>query len=162
VLNYSSEINNANLVAEIKNLQEQVKNLNQENIKLKSASIVTALGFKELPPKATANNPFLGSPNYHYLWITGWIFNSGGSMAANTSLVILAYDSSDNVLLNVTVPVIPYFTSTSAIMHHQPAPVGGVILSQQNMTVRMEVYHEGVFLNGTRYEAIPVYTSQSL
>ena len=149
-------IENANLRNQITVLQEEIESLKAES--LNKANIVTALGITEVTPTPTSQNTW--DRNYSHLWITGWVFNSGLGMAIGVGLNILAYDESNKVLLNETMPVLDNgYIETYAIPPHtnQPRPLTTNIFSQQNMTVIMGIYHEGVFSNSTRYEAIPVF-----
>jgi hypothetical protein len=64
----------------------------------------------------------------------------------------------------VTVPIVSggIFSSNenkSLIPEYlQPTPLEfGNVLSQQNVTVRLGIFHEGVFSNSTTYEIIPVW-----
>jgi hypothetical protein len=125
-----------------------------------TANVITGLGISDVPPDPTSKDST--ARQYSHLWITGWVYNNGLAMAKNVGLVILAYDQSNKVLLNQTMPVmdsaIVYSTS---IIHNslKPPILHTTILSQQNMTVIMGIYHEGVFPSSTRYEAIPIYDS---
>jgi len=139
------------------NLRKQVASLQEEIRLVKSANIVTALGITEVPLTPTSPNSW--DRNYSHLWITGSVFNSGGGMAIGVGLNILAYDESGKVLLNVTAPIL----SNGYMVAYPPhtgkllGPLNTNIFSQQNMTVILGVYHEGIFSDSTRYEAIPVY-----
>ena len=88
------------------NLQSQVSNLKKEIVVLKSANLTTALGIIEIPPYAKEGN-WWGN-NDSYVWITGWIFNYGASMAKNAGLEVLAFDKANTVLMNYTVPIVGY------------------------------------------------------
>ena len=148
--------------SKISALESQIVDLNDQ-ITHPNANIMTGLGVTEVPP---GGNP-IGTleANYSHLWITGWLFNSGAGAAMNVSVNVLAYDSSNAVLLNETVPA----PSSGLIMFPANLPSNGAhipytgttdIYSQQNITVRFGVYHTGVFPDTTRYEAIPTYVNK--
>ena len=80
-------------------------------------------------------------------------------MAIGVGLNILVYDESSEVLLNVTAPILSngYMVACPPHTGKLLGPLNTNIFSQQNMTVILGVYHEGIFSDSTRYEAIPVY-----
>ena len=143
--------------------------LKEEITTLKSANLVTALGVVEIPPYEESY--WGGNGNSSYLWITGWVFNCGGSLAANAGLNVLAFNYTNHVLMNVTVPLdsrsgfatatkdylvpkVPYWLPGSALLSELEY---STILGQQNMTVRFSLYHEGSFPSSTRYEMNPIW-----
>jgi hypothetical protein len=142
-------------------LSKQVLGLKEEIQVLNSANLTTALGIIEIPPYTEGN--WWGN-NYSYVWITGWVFNYGASMAKNAGLQVLAHDKADDILMNYTVPIVGYgvFSANedkSLLPDYlQLAPLEfGNVLSQENATVRLSIFHEGNFKNDTTYEAIPIY-----
>ena len=148
--------------SKISALESQIVDLNNQ-ITHPKANIVTALGVTDVPP--SGNPPGTLEANYSHLWITGWLFNTGAGAAMNVSVNALAYDSSNIVLLNETVPA----PSSGLIMFPATLPSNGAhipytgttnIYSQQNITVRFGIYHTGIFPNNTRYEAIPIYANK--
>jgi hypothetical protein len=94
------------------------------------------------------------------------VFNSGASMARKAGLEVLAFDEANAVLMNYTVPIteggiaafstnetknpIPYYLYPTSLEF-------GNVLSQENVTVRLAIYHDGVFSNSTRYQINPVW-----
>jgi hypothetical protein len=162
-LYYNNLVNNRD--SKITALESQIDNLNHELSNQSGqvtvrANVITGLGISDVP--ADPNSRDSTARQYSHLWITGWVFNNGLAMAENVGLVILAYDQSGKVLLNQTMPVMDSATvySTSIIHNSQTPPnLHTTILSQQNMTVIMGIYHEGIFPSSTRYEAIPIYES---
>ena len=94
------------------------------------------------------------------------MFNSGASMARKAGLQVLAFDETNTNLMNFTVPItsggiaafstnesrnlIPYYLYPTSLEF-------GNVLSQENVTVRLAIFHEGVFSNNTRYEVNPVW-----
>lgn len=143
-------------------LTSRVQSLNGEIRTLKSANIVTALGVVEIPPLGASY--WGGNGDYSHLWITGWVFNSGASMAKKAGLQVLALNESNAVLMNYTVPITDggvgaFATKPSLIPSYlYPVPLEfNDLLSQQNVTVRLAIFHEGVFPNSTRYEVNPVW-----
>jgi hypothetical protein len=143
---------------QIANLNNQLANVSRQvNVR---ANVITGLGISDVPPDPNSKNSV--ARQYSHLWITGWVFNNGLAMAKNVGLVILAYDQANKVLLNQTMPIMDSATvySTSIIHNSQQPPfLHTTILSQQNMTVIMGIYHEGIFPSSTWYEAIPIYES---
>jgi hypothetical protein len=152
------------LYSENQSLSSQVLSLNREIKTLMSANLVTALGVIEVPPYGESY--WGGNGNCSYLWITGWVFNSGASMARKAGLEVLAFDEANAVLMNYTVPIteggiaafstnetknpIPYYLYPTSLEF-------GNVLSQENVTVRLAIYHDGVFSNSTRYQINPVW-----
>jgi sensor domain CHASE-containing protein len=144
------------------NLRNETAILKEELTTLKSASIVTALGVVEIPPYGES---YWGGNGY--LWITGWVFNSGANMARKAGLDVLAFDGANVVLMNYTVPIteggIGAFSTNETLRnlipyYLYPTPLEfGNVLSQQNVTVRLAIFHEGIFPNSTRYEINPVW-----
>lgn len=152
------------LYFENQRLTSQVQSLDGEIKTLKSANVVTALGVVEIPPLGASY--WGGNGDYSHLWITGWVFNSGASMAKQAGLQVLAFDESDTVLMNFTVPITEggigaFATKPNLIPSYlYPAPLEfNNLLSQQNVTVRVAIFHEGVFPNSTRYQITPVWES---
>jgi hypothetical protein len=151
--------------SKISALESQIDNLKNElasqsgqaNVR---ANVITGLGISDVPPDPASKDST--ARQYSHLWITGWVYNNGLAMAKGVGLIILAYDSSNKVILNQTMPVMNSATvySTAIIHNSMKLPVLHTnIFSQQNMTVIMGIYHEGVFPSSTRYEAIPIYNS---
>jgi hypothetical protein len=146
-------------------LNSQVISLKSEMENLKSANLVTALGVVEIPPYGESY--WGGNGNFSYVWITGWVFNSGASMARKAGLDVLAFDGANSVLMNYTVPIteggIGAFSTNETLRnlipyYIYPTPLEfGNVLSQQNVTVRLAIFHEGIFPNSTRYEINPVW-----
>ena len=149
------------------NLRKQVVELQEEIRLLKTANLTAALGVIEVPPRPGG---ILGSV-YSHLWITGWVFNSGWSMARHVGLNVLAFNETNGVFMNVTVPLdsrsgfatatkdylvpkVPYWLPGSALLSELEY---STILGQQNMTVRFSLYHEGSFPSSTRYEMNPIW-----
>jgi hypothetical protein len=151
------------------NLRSENSTLKEELTTLKSANIITALGVVEIPPYGESY--WGGNGDFSHLWITGWVFNSGASMAKKAGLKVLAFDEANAVLMNYTIPIteggIGAFSTNETLRnlipyYLYPTPlVFDDVLSQQNVTVRLAIFHEGIFPNSTRYEINPVwqYTS---
>jgi len=146
------------------NLTNQVVSLNEEVKTLRSANLVTALGIVEIPPYGESY--WGNNGNSSYLWITGWVFNYGAAMAREAGLDVLAYDESNEVLMNYTVPITSggiaaFSTNPSKNLipdYLYPASLEfGNVLSQENVTIRMAIFHEGTFANATTYQINPVW-----
>ena len=144
-------------------LENQVKNLKQEINILKSANLTTALGIVEIPPYSYSPEIWWVS-NFSYLWVTGWVYNSGAGIAKNSGLEVLAFDNENSILMNYTVPIVAYgvFSINGNLSlipsFQQLTPLEfGNILGYQNATVRLSVFHEGLFPNSTRYEINPIW-----
>jgi hypothetical protein len=146
-------------------LSSQVSDLSEEVKILQSANLVTALGVVEVSPYGV--NYFGGTSSYSYLWITGWVFNDGASMARKAGLEVLAFDGNNVALMNYTVPIteggVGAFSTNETIKnlipyYFYPTPIEfGNVLSQENVTVRLAIFHDGVFSNSTRYQVNPVW-----
>jgi hypothetical protein len=140
--------------SKISTLESQMAN---NPIASTKGNIVTGLGITELPP----NPKFPYNSNgriYSHLWITGWLFNSGGGIALNVSLTVLAYDISNKVLLNITFPI---SQSVVVVPRYSFPPYNSAnIYSQQNVTVRTAVYHNDAFPESTQYEIIPNFSNR--
>jgi hypothetical protein len=146
---------------ETRNLQSQVTNLKQEIVALRSANLTTAIGIIEVPPYSEGN--WWGN-NHSYVWITGWVFNYGASMAKNAGIEVVAYDQENAILMNYTVPIVGYGVfSTNENKSLLPEYLQltslqfGNVLSNENATVRLSIFHEGVFSNSTMYQVNPVW-----
>lgn len=150
--------------ADNSNLRTQLRGLQEEISVLKTANLTAALGVTEIKYLQVT-----GNENGH-VWITGWVFNSGGSMAKNAGLNVLAFDKSRNLLMNATVPIVSYefsIASNEQLASQLHYWVGGFILpgelkygnvlSQENVTVGFNIFHEGSFPNSTIYEINPVW-----
>lgn len=144
-------------------LKDQVYNLKQEINVLKSANLTTALGIVEIPPYSYSSEIWWAN-NFSYIWVTGWVFNSGAGIAKNAGLEVLAFDKENSVLMNYTVPIVSYGVfsingNKTLIPYYQQLTQleFGNILGQQNATVRLSIFHEGSFPNSTRYEINPVW-----
>lgn len=149
------------------NLRKQLKGLQEEITVLKTANLTSAFGIIEVPARP---DQILGSINSH-LWVTGWIFNSGGSIARNVALNVLAFNQSNDVIMNVTVPIASgseFATATEdylvpKVPYYVPGSISlgelkyGTVLSQQNMTIKFSLYHAGSFPDTTRYEINPLW-----
>ena len=156
ILYYNSLVNEKN--SKISNLESQST---PELSNTPTANIITALGITESPPSQVSYNGLNGM--YSHLWITGSLFNSGLGMAKGVGLQVLAFDKSNKILMNATVPIMPntMVVSYAQISHSNSGPptMHSNIFSQQNVTVSLAIFHEGTFPNSTRYEAIPIYTN---
>jgi len=88
-------------------------------------------------------------------------------MAKKAGLDVLAFDEANAVLMNYTVPIneggIGAFSTNETLRnlipyYLYPTPLEfGNVLSQQNVTVRLAIFHEGIFPNSTRYEINPIW-----
>ncbi len=161
MLNLFFYSNNQSLSKQTLGLSEQVLSLEQEIKVLKSANLTTALGIIDIPPHAET---IWGMNNYSYVWITGWVYNSGASAAKNAGLEVLAFDKTNSMLMNYTVPIVGYGVfsindnKTLLPNYLQLTPISsGMVLSQQNVTVRVSIFHEDIFPNNTRLEINPIW-----
>ena len=76
-------------------------------------------------------------------------------MARKAGLMVLAFDEGNTVLMNYTVPIteggIGAFSTNETFRdlipyYLYPTPLEfGNVLSQQNVTVRLAIFHDGVF-----------------
>jgi len=148
-------------------LSGEIMELQKELTTLKTANLSAYLGVTEIPPQP---HQILGSKDSH-LWITGWVFNSGGVKASNAGLRVLAFNETNVAVLNVTVPIVPDRTFSTAlneslvpaVPYWLPDAISlidleyGTVFSQENVTVRFSIFHEGIFPSSTRYEIIPIW-----
>jgi hypothetical protein len=80
-------------------------------------------------------------------------------------LKVLAFEANGRILMNITVPLISGSYSTNEnepLMPYyiQLTPLAfGNVLSQQDLELRIAIYHEGTFSNSTKYEMTPVWTN---
>ncbi len=85
----------------------------------------------------------------------------------NARIQIVAFDETNTVLMNYTAPITEgdagAFTTNETLKnlipyYFYPTPqFFGNVLSQQNVTVKLAIFHDGVFPNSTRYEINPVW-----
>ena len=150
---------NSNLRKQIGELQKQLGGLQEEITVLKTANITTALGIVEVPPNYVNN--FWGS-NFSHVWITGWVFNSGASPAFDAELRVIAINET-GVIMNTTIPLVAYGTFSTDEDKIKPNNENITpyttenILSYQNKTISISIYHEGSFSSNTAYEIIPIW-----
>ncbi len=144
-------------------LKEQIKGYQQELTILKTANLTTALGIKEIPPDS--DTAYWGN-KYNHLWVTGYIYNCGGSIALQAGLRVVAKSEDNSTLMNMTVPLVnggvfsadtdlsllPAYLSPSFVEY-------GDVLSKENVTVRFSIYHEGSFSNSSTYDITPFWTN---
>ena len=141
------------------NLRKQVGILQEEISILKTANITTALGIVEVPPNY-ANN--IWGSNFSHVWITGWVFNSGASPALDAGLRVIASNET-GVIMNKTIPLVAYGTFSTNENKIKPNNENITpytfenILSHQNVTIRIAIYHEDLFSSSTKYEIIPIW-----
>jgi hypothetical protein len=151
-------------------LNNEINELRQELTTLKTANLKAALGVTEIPPQP---NQIWGSKNSH-LWITGWIFNSGASKAIHAGLRGLVFNETNAVVLNITVPITDRGFSTAfndslvpAVPYWLPDAISlnkltyDNVLSEENVTVRFSIFHEGIFPSSTRYQIIPIWENKA-
>jgi hypothetical protein len=156
--------------AENRRLSDEISELHHELATLKTANLIAALGVTEIQPQP---DQIFGSKDSH-LWITGWVLNSGASKAIHAGLTVLAFDETNAVVLNVTVPVTDRGFSTAlndslvpAVPYWLPGAISlnkltyGDVLSEENVTVGFSIFHEGIFPSSTRYQIIPIWENQA-
>lgn len=99
--------------------------------------------------------------NKSHVYVTGSIFNAGGTTAINLKLQVLAFDRNGNTLMNTTTSV------QSGVWDVERNSKGiyvngfdfGNISPNQTVTVSLSIYHEGFFpISTTTYKIIPVWT----
>jgi hypothetical protein len=158
---YNSLLSDRN--SQLSNRDSKISALQSQIAVLKTANLETALGVVEVPADRTTQ--LYWANNNSHVWITGYVFNSGGSMAINAGVQVPAFDKNNSTLMNVTVPISFGVFDTSEKKNLIPgyyqasSMTFGNIFSQQNVTVRVGIYHEGFFSNSTTYKIIPVWTN---
>jgi hypothetical protein len=153
------------LYSENLSLKSQVLSLKEDTKNSNSSNIVTALGVVDIP--YYGENYWKENSTYGNLWITGWVFNSGAIMAKKAGLEVIAFDKANAVLMNYTVPITEgdtgAFTTNETLRnliphYFHPTPFEfGNVLSQQNVTIRLAIFHNGNFQNSTKYQITPVW-----
>ena len=85
--------------SEITNLREEIAGL---KFQLSNPpNILTALGSNEIGKNYLYRAPF----SKNYLWITGSVRNTGDGIAYNAGLHVVGYDTTGELLVNMTVPL---------------------------------------------------------
>ena len=115
-------------------LSNEISELRHELATLKTANLIAALGVTEIPPQP---DQIYGSKDSH-LWITGWIFNSGASKAIHAGLRVLAFNETNAVVLNVTVPITDRGFSTA--LNDSLVPAVPYWLARCNFTKQTHIW----------------------
>lgn len=130
----------------IADLKDQLTTLQNEKAQLEATyrgNVYTYLGWGE----QTNSNPY-------HLWITGGVENKGQGTAYNVGLLITAYSSSNELLVNITVPA-SYGTYQTAF------GTQGTLSSlypTQSVSVQITIYHSGT-VDVNKVTIIPVWTN---
>jgi len=147
IANQTGEI--ASMNATISSLNSQIASLNNQLTSIQSkytASLVTALGVKDLPGGGA------NTTDLNHLYITGAVTNTGITTAYNAGLHVNGYASDDTVLIDITVPIAYYvsqdgFTNATGLTTIYPS---------QQATADISIIHSG---NVTTWNIIPVFTN---
>jgi hypothetical protein len=88
-------------------------------------------------------------------------------LAKNAALQVAAFNEANAIIMNYTVPITEgdagAFTTNETLKnliphYFYPTPqMFGNVLSQQNVTVRLVIFHDGAFPSSTRYEIKPIW-----
>ncbi len=153
--NQNNEI--ANLNKQISNLTGQVTNL------LPSAYLVSSLGVTDVARDYFYQMPFPQA--YNHLFLDGSVTNTGKGTAYNAGLLVVAYNATGTLEVNMTVPLYgngagfgtdnatkAYVSSIDNIYSSQL----GSLFSGQTATVVLAIYHEG---NVSNWTVTPVWTN---
>jgi hypothetical protein len=156
------------LKSQISALQSQTSTLESQIAMLQSqiaeatetATIKTALGVVDIPSDKTFQ--MYTADNKSHVYVTGSIFNAGGTTAINLKLQVLAFDWNGNTLMNTTTSV---QSGVWDVERNSKGVYGngfefGNISPNGNVTVSLSIYHKGFFpASTTTYEIIPVWTN---
>jgi len=140
---------------------EDITNRNSKGTNLDVANVIADLNITEIPRDYPYNVP---SPlPYNYLYITGSAANTGEDTAYNAGLHVAAYNAAGELEINLTVPLVNGATfgsdaATEAYVSNSYANSSqqlGSLNSQQNLTIEVGIFHEGVVSN---WNVTPVWT----
>ena len=170
---YISVVNEKNtkislLSDEITGLNNQISNLTNQVASIKanvtSPNLVSTLATKEYSWIEMGG----GSP-YNWVEVIGSVTNTGGGTAFNTGLLVVGYDDTGNLIVNVTVPLASGnsgypagFGSDKETDAYALYADGTSSLELENLTsgktatIDLDIYHEGTINNWT---ATPVWTN---
>lgn len=145
----------------ITNLNNHISNLKGQIQNLTSANLTTALGISEVTPYNSGHND--NPTKFNNLYITGSVANLGQGTAHNAGLTVVAYDSNGKAEINMIVPL--DYDATFGTDAATDAYVSSVyqtsllelgnLYSEQNVSIAIAIYHEGVVSNWT---VTPVWT----
>jgi hypothetical protein len=140
----------------ISNLNSQISKLNDIIANFPTAHLVDSLGITEKLGNESGSIP------YNYLYMIGSVTNTGKGTAYNAGLLVVAYNSTGTLEINMTVPLcIGLFATNAYILKN----FGGnswatrtlVLYGEQTDTyIVITIYHEGIVSNWT---VKPVWTN---
>jgi len=131
-----------NLNSSVDRLEGQVEDL-QDTLARYSASIITALGVKDLVENDTNN---------HYLYIKGEVTNNGVTTAYNVGLHVVGYGASHEVLVDMVA------SADYAVYQNGFSSATNLssILPSQSQTAIVSIYHSGTVVS---WDITPVWTN---
>ena len=147
IANQTGEI--ASMNATISSLNSQIASLQNQLTSIQSkytASLVTALGVKDLPGGGS------NTTDLNHLYITGTVTNAGITTAYNAGLHVNGYASDGIMLIDITVPI-DYYVSQDGFTN---ATGLTTIYPSQQATADISIIHSG---NVTTWNIIPVFTN---
>lgn len=130
----------------IADLNTQLTEVQNEKAQLEASikgDLHTYLGWGE----QTNSNPY-------HLWITGGVKNEGRGTAYNAGLLITGYSATNELLVNITVPI-DYGTYQTAF--GTPSTLSS-LYPTQSVNVQITIYHSGT-VDINKVTIIPVWTN---
>ena len=147
----------------ISNLNSQISKLNAVIASFPTAHLVASLGVAEILGNNSNN---MGEPtpiSYNYLYITGSVNNTGKGTAYNAGLLVVAYNATGTLEVNMTVPWsggifgTDNATNTFVLKNYgSSSRTLGVLDGEQTAYVGVSILHEGIVTNWT---VTPVWTN---
>jgi len=147
----------------ISSINRQISKLNAVIANFPTAHLATSLGIAEILGN---NSNEMGEPTpipYNYLYITGSVNNTGKGTAYNAGLLVVAYNATGTLEVNMTVPWsggifgTDNATNTYVLKNYGASSrTLGVLDGEQTAYVAVSILHEGIATNWT---VTPVWTN---
>jgi outer membrane murein-binding lipoprotein Lpp len=147
----------------ISNLNSQISKLNATIANLPTAHLAASLGIAEIPGNESNS---MGTPTpipYNYLYITGQVTNTKEGTAYNAGLLVVAYDATGTLEINMTLPLSGGIFGTDnttngfVLKNYGYSNLTlGFLASEQTAYIGISILHEGTVTNWT---ATPVWTN---
>ena len=130
-------------------LQSQVDQLKNIIERIEQPDLVAILNVYDV------NNTSSDIP--HYLVISGQVTNVGLSTAFNVGLHIAAKDEANNIIIDMTVPIVTGSYGWSEAYNQGPTALQ-TLLSQDMLNAELTLYHDSSYVRN--WTITPVYTTQ--
>jgi hypothetical protein len=141
--------NNVELDTKVQALQAQVDSLKSNIERIQQPNLVAILNVYDV------NNTSSDIP--HYLVISGQVTNVGLATAFNVGLHVVAKDEADNIIIDMTVPIVHGSYGWSEAYNQGPTTLQ-TLLSQDMLNAELTLYHDRSYVRN--WTITPVYTSQ--